>query len=265
MPNKIFDNNMLEFPHISIPDYSMLNSAILDTPLPSIYELYPEMKYYHKCLEIEKNLIPDIEQQVAQDAKQKFYIEQKFIKDMEQRINIENRYIDTMQIKMREIMSSINNVSNLISFHLTENLDNLVSTFQELSTLVPINDIQVAEKINSNYNISSIDESKPKQLEKDDVFKNLPTYQKLSIMSDYFEKLITFITFLLTFVANVSSDGNITNNETENIQNNVTININQYECDEILDKLTDLQNQIDILKEQTLATEESTETTLTSD
>ena len=162
-------------------------------------------------------------------------------------------------------MSSINNVSNLISFHLTENLDNLVSTFQELSTLVPINDIQVAEKINSNYNISSIDESKPKQLEKDDVFKNLPTYQKLSIMSDYFEKLITFITFLLTFVANVSSDGNITNNETENIQNNVTININQYECDEILDKLTDLQNQIDILKEQTLATEESTETTLTSD
>lgn len=265
MLNKIFDNNMLEFPHISIPDYSMTYSAILNNSIPSIYDLYPEMQYYNQYLEIGKNLIPDIEQQVIQDVKQKFYIEQKLIIDMKQRINIENKYINTMQIQMREIMSSINNVTNLISFQLTENLNNLFSTFQELSTLAPINDIQVAKKINANTNISSIDDSNHKQLEKDDGFENLPIYQKLSIMSDYFDKLITFITFLLTFVVNVSSDGNITNNETKNIQNNVTININQSECDVILDKLADLQNQIDILKEQTFTTEESTETTLTSD
>lgn len=248
MSNKIFDNNMLEPPHISIPDYSTLNPAILDTSIPSINKLYPEMEYHN-------NLIQNIEQ--------KFIIEQNFIRDMEQRIVIENKYIDTMQIQMREIMSSINDVTNLISFQLTENLNNLVSTFQELSTLVPINDIQVAEEINTNANISSIDAKNPKQLKKDDVFKNLPTYQKLSIMSDYFEKLITFITFLLTFVSNVSSDSNVTN-KTENIQNNVIININQSECDEIIDKLSDLQNQIDFLKEQTLTTEEATEATLTS-
>lgn len=260
MPDKIFDNipdcAYSNFSHISIPDFTMPNFTIPNYSLPA-YRI-PEL------VKDNLNFVTNTTQaiQTAYKEMSKFNFSSTLIQ-LRQVLEHQNQIIN-------ESIKQLNSTFKLLTEQLpTLTNDNISRLMSVITNLCSYNETTIEDI----YALEDSDEddvfvNQPNNLEhpqKKDIFKNLPTYQKISIISDYIDKLITFITFLLTFVVNASPDTNITNNETTNIQNNVTVNISQSDCYEILSKLVSIQEQIDTLKEQNRPTDEPTEPPLVDD
>lgn len=261
MSDKIFDNipycTFSDFPHISIPDFSMPNLTIPNYSLPD----YKIPNFITDNLNFTSNITQSIQTANIETYKLNF---SSALSQLSQMLEKQNQFINE---SMEQLSGTFKLFPERLSASLTDSINGLISISQDLHSYnkTIIEDIHTLGISDENINILVSQSNNLEQSKKEDKFKNLPTYQKLSIISDYIDKLITFITFLLTFIAGANPDKNITNNEITNIQNNVIVNINQSDYNEILYKLVDFQEQINTLKEQNRPTEEPTESTSVDD
>lgn len=243
MSDKIFDNipyyAFSDFPYMPIPNFSIPNLTIPNYSLPD-YKI-PNF--------ITDNLTVNIE-----------IYKSNFSSALSQLSHVLEQQNQFINESMEQLSSTFKLFTERLSASLTDSINGLISISQDLHSYnkAIIEDIHTSEISDENINILVSQSNNLEQSKKEDKFKNLPTYQKLSIISDYIDKLITFITFLLTFFAGISPDKNITNNEITNIQNDIIVNINQSDYNEILNKLANMQEQINILKEQNYPSEETT-------
>lgn len=263
MPNKIFDNEipditlpniiMPNFPHIPIPDFSNYSLPVYRIP---------------DLVQDNLNFVTNITQAIQTIYKEmsKFNFSSALIK-LKQELEQQNQIINE---SIKQLSSAFKLLSEQLTASTNDNISKLMSVISNLYSYneTIIEDIYALEDSDENDEDINVFVNQSNNLEdppKKDIFKNLPTYQKISIISDYIDKLIAFIALLLPFIINASPDTNIINSETTNIQNNVTVNISQSDYDEILSKLVDFQEQINTLKEQNRPTEEPTEPTSTDD